>query len=78
VIKMANKPRMVKLPKADSEGDWKVREDFRTLVEAKKICKDKARHEKVLAYAMQAKKNADEIVKDIIEEKTESEYDIEE
>ena len=67
------KAKMIKLPKADTEDDWKVRSDFQTLVEAKKICKDKARHEKVLAYAMQAKKNADDVVKDIIEEKAEYE-----
>jgi hypothetical protein len=76
--KMAMKAKMIKLPQSDSEDDWKVREDFRTLVEAKKICKDKERHKKVLDYAMQAKKNADEVVKDIIEEQTESEYDTEE
>lgn len=64
------KAKMIKLPPV-VEDDWKVKEDFRTLVEAKKICKDKARHDKVLAYAMQAKKNADDIVKDIIEEKAE-------
>jgi len=65
------KAKMIKLPKADSEDDWKVRVDFQTLVEAKKIQCDPARHKKVLAYAMQAKKNADDVVKDIIEEQVE-------
>lgn len=65
------KAKMIKLPKLSEEDNWQVKEDFRALVEAKKICKDKARHDKVLAYAMQAKKNAEDIVKDIIEEKAE-------
>ena len=53
---MVAKAKMIKLPKAISDDDWKVRNDFQTLVEAKKICQDKARHNKVLAYAMQEQK----------------------
>ena len=68
---MADKAKMIKLPKANSEDDWKVRADFQTLVEAKKIHCDPARHKKVLAYAMQAKKDADDAIKDIIEEQAE-------
>lgn len=65
------KAKMIKLPEPLEDDDWKVKEDFRTLVEAKKICKDKARHDKVIAYAMQAKQNANDVIKDLIEEKAE-------
>jgi len=52
----ATAKKKIKISKAtpgigDSNDDWKVRSDFRTLCEAKEIEADKGRMEKVRAYA---------------------------
>ena len=69
---MATKARKIKLLPV-SDDDWQVKSDFHTLLEYKKICKDKSRHEKVLTYAKQMKEQASSIVTDLIEEKMEGE-----
>lgn len=72
---MAKKPIKIKLPTPVSEDDWQVRQDFNTLIDAKKICADKERHKKVMAYALKMKQQAGEVVTDMLEEKAESEYE---
>lgn len=66
------KAKMVKLSPV-SDDDWQVQADLRTLIEYKKMCKDKKRYDAVLALAKQKKDELSEVVTDLIEEKMEGE-----
>ena len=65
------KGKVYKIAKPSTEDDWAVKRDFDTLREAAKICADKSRHEKVLAYTVTLRKDAADVAHTIMEEKEE-------
>ena len=65
------KRKVYKIAKPISEDDWLVKRDFDAVRESMKICSDKARHSKVLAYAATLRKDASNVTTKLIEEEGE-------
>lgn len=72
------KVKMVKLPKDDSNEDWELLNDLRTVIAYKKLCKDPKRLEQIKALALKAKTENVEIVAAIDEKLSESHSEYEE
>ena len=65
------KGKIYKIAKPVSEDDWQVKRDFDTVRESMKICADKARHGKVLAYAATLRKDVANVTNKLMEEEGE-------
>ena len=70
---MTLKPqKMIKLPAASTEDDYKLQADLRTFIAYKKLCKDPERLKQIKALAIKAKIENGEVVAAIDEELSEN------